>query len=179
MTVAKLRDARERKRRENGKCEGRKSHAELNPELVVLVPQMRRRRPKGATVVTGDFCRTCDARLQERTGGMRSQQHQFLRCSKRANSTRCAAMHSMWIVSGHARSRLSIEYERIICEVLGRHPLPSRHHFERINLHRCAGGNTGFALWDRPSCDESDDQSANTYSEQSLAHLKSPRWVLT
>jgi hypothetical protein len=47
MTVAKLRDARERKRRENGKCEGRKSHAELNPELVVLVPQMRRRRPKG------------------------------------------------------------------------------------------------------------------------------------
>jgi hypothetical protein len=68
MTVAKLRDARERKRRENGKCEGRKSHAELNPELVVLVPQMRRRRPKGATVVTGDFCRTCDARLHERTG---------------------------------------------------------------------------------------------------------------
>jgi hypothetical protein len=31
MTVAKLRDAGERKRRENGKCEGRKSHAELTP----------------------------------------------------------------------------------------------------------------------------------------------------
>ena len=46
MTVAKLRGARERKRRENGKCEGRKSHAELNPELVVLVRQLRRRRPK-------------------------------------------------------------------------------------------------------------------------------------
>ena len=29
MTVAKLRGARERKRR--GKCEGRKTHAELNP----------------------------------------------------------------------------------------------------------------------------------------------------
>jgi DNA invertase Pin-like site-specific DNA recombinase len=47
MTVAKLRGARERKRRENGKCEGRKSHAEANPELVALVRQLRRRRPKG------------------------------------------------------------------------------------------------------------------------------------
>src|SRR5262249_27268992 len=34
MTVAKLRGARERKRREASKCEGRKSHAERNPELV-------------------------------------------------------------------------------------------------------------------------------------------------
>jgi hypothetical protein len=76
------------------------------------------------------------------------------------------------------RSRLSIEYEGIICEVLGRHLFPTRHHFERINLDRCARGNTGFALWDRPSCDESHDQSGNTYSEQRLAHLKSPRWVL-
>jgi DNA invertase Pin-like site-specific DNA recombinase len=47
MTVAKLRGARERKRREVGKCEGRKSHAERNPELVALVRQLRRRRPKG------------------------------------------------------------------------------------------------------------------------------------
>jgi DNA invertase Pin-like site-specific DNA recombinase len=47
MTVAKLRGARERKRREAGKCEGRKSHAERNPELVALVHQLRRRRSKG------------------------------------------------------------------------------------------------------------------------------------
>jgi DNA invertase Pin-like site-specific DNA recombinase len=47
MTVAKLRGARERKRREAGKCEGRKSHAERNPELVAQVRQLRRRRPKG------------------------------------------------------------------------------------------------------------------------------------
>ena len=47
MTVAKLRGARERKRRESGKCEGRKSYAERNPELVALVRQLRRRRPKG------------------------------------------------------------------------------------------------------------------------------------
>jgi DNA invertase Pin-like site-specific DNA recombinase len=32
MTVAKLRGARERKRRDVGKCEGRKSWAELKPE---------------------------------------------------------------------------------------------------------------------------------------------------
>ena len=47
MTVAKLRGARERKRRETGKCEGRKSHAERNPELVALVRRMRRAKPKG------------------------------------------------------------------------------------------------------------------------------------
>jgi hypothetical protein len=47
MTVAKLHGARERKRREAGKCEGRKSHAERNPGLVALVRQLRRKRPKG------------------------------------------------------------------------------------------------------------------------------------
>jgi DNA invertase Pin-like site-specific DNA recombinase len=34
-TVAKLRAARDRRRKANGKCEGRKSHAEAQPELVV------------------------------------------------------------------------------------------------------------------------------------------------
>jgi DNA invertase Pin-like site-specific DNA recombinase len=44
--VAKLRGARERKRREDGKCEGRKSHAELRPDVVALVRQLRRRRKR-------------------------------------------------------------------------------------------------------------------------------------
>lgn len=47
MTVAKLRGARDRKRRQNGKCEGRKSHAERNPELVALTKRLRRQKPKG------------------------------------------------------------------------------------------------------------------------------------
>ena len=48
MVVAKLKGARERRRALTGqKVEGRKSHAELRPELVVLVRQLRRRRPKG------------------------------------------------------------------------------------------------------------------------------------
>jgi DNA invertase Pin-like site-specific DNA recombinase len=47
MTVAKLRGARERKRRESGKCEGRKSHAELRPDVVALARALRRKRPKG------------------------------------------------------------------------------------------------------------------------------------
>src|SRR5215208_1503573 len=47
MTVAKLRGARERKRRDVGKCEGRKCHAELNPELVALVKRLHRHKPKG------------------------------------------------------------------------------------------------------------------------------------
>jgi hypothetical protein len=47
MVVAKLKGARERKRTITGKkVEGRKSHAELRPELVALVRQLRRRRPK-------------------------------------------------------------------------------------------------------------------------------------
>jgi DNA invertase Pin-like site-specific DNA recombinase len=45
--VAKLRGARERKRAESGKCEGRKSWAELNPELVREAKRLRRRSPKG------------------------------------------------------------------------------------------------------------------------------------
>jgi DNA invertase Pin-like site-specific DNA recombinase len=47
MTVAKLRGARERKRRDAGKCEGRKSHAELNPALVATAKRLRRQKPKG------------------------------------------------------------------------------------------------------------------------------------
>jgi hypothetical protein len=47
MTVAKLRGARERKRREAGKCEGRKSHAERNPALVARAKRLHRKRPKG------------------------------------------------------------------------------------------------------------------------------------
>jgi DNA invertase Pin-like site-specific DNA recombinase len=47
MTVAKLRGARERKRREVGKCEGRKSWAEINPDLVREAKRLRRRSPKG------------------------------------------------------------------------------------------------------------------------------------
>ena len=30
-----------------GKCEGRKSLAEINPEMVALAPKLRRKRPKG------------------------------------------------------------------------------------------------------------------------------------
>ena len=43
--VSKLRVARERKRQENGKCEGRKSYAETNPALVKEAKRLRRRNP--------------------------------------------------------------------------------------------------------------------------------------
>jgi DNA invertase Pin-like site-specific DNA recombinase len=46
MTVAKLRGARDRIRRDLGKCEGRKSHAEKNPEIVALAKRLRRASPK-------------------------------------------------------------------------------------------------------------------------------------
>jgi DNA invertase Pin-like site-specific DNA recombinase len=45
--VAKLRAARQRKRETVGKVEGRKSWAELNPEMVADAKRLRRRSPKG------------------------------------------------------------------------------------------------------------------------------------
>jgi len=47
MVIAKLKGARERKHALTGKCEGRKSHAELNPDLVREAKRLRRRSPKG------------------------------------------------------------------------------------------------------------------------------------
>jgi DNA invertase Pin-like site-specific DNA recombinase len=44
--VHKLRGARDRTRAKRGKCEGRKSHAEANPETVALAKQLRRQSPK-------------------------------------------------------------------------------------------------------------------------------------
>jgi hypothetical protein len=43
MLVAKLRGARDRKRRQNGKCEGRKSYAEREggPELIALARELK------------------------------------------------------------------------------------------------------------------------------------------
>ena len=45
--VAKLKAARDRKRAATGKAEGRKSWAEINPELVAEAKRLRRRSPKG------------------------------------------------------------------------------------------------------------------------------------
>lgn len=44
--VAKLKGARDRKSRETGKCEGRKSHAETRPEAVALAKRLHRKSPK-------------------------------------------------------------------------------------------------------------------------------------
>lgn len=44
--VAKLKGARERKRAERGKCEGRKSHFEIRPDVVALAKRLRRANPK-------------------------------------------------------------------------------------------------------------------------------------
>jgi DNA invertase Pin-like site-specific DNA recombinase len=44
--VAKLKGARDRKRREKGKCEGRKSHAEKRPGAVAFAKKLRRANPK-------------------------------------------------------------------------------------------------------------------------------------
>ena len=43
--VHELRHARERKRQEGGKCEGRKSHKELRPEVVAECKRLRRASP--------------------------------------------------------------------------------------------------------------------------------------
>jgi hypothetical protein len=66
MTVARLRGARERKRRERGKCEGRKSHAERNPELVALGEASASAEAEGrAHVAAGNLDRVGLARLPQ------------------------------------------------------------------------------------------------------------------
>jgi DNA invertase Pin-like site-specific DNA recombinase len=45
--VAKLRAARERVRANKGKCEGRKSYLERDPDLVRQAKRLHRRSPKG------------------------------------------------------------------------------------------------------------------------------------
>lgn len=44
--VAKLKGARDRQRRDTGKCEGRKSHAQRRPEAVALAKRLHRKSPK-------------------------------------------------------------------------------------------------------------------------------------
>lgn len=44
--VAKLKGARDRKKRETGKCEGRKSHGEARPDVVKAAKRLRRANPK-------------------------------------------------------------------------------------------------------------------------------------
>jgi hypothetical protein len=44
--VHKLRHARDRKRIERGKCEGRKAHSELRPDVVAEAKRLRRASPK-------------------------------------------------------------------------------------------------------------------------------------
>ncbi len=44
--VAKLRGARDRQKRRNGKCEGRKSHAEMRPDVVAEARRLHRANPK-------------------------------------------------------------------------------------------------------------------------------------
>ena len=46
MTVAKLRGARDRKRKAHGKCEGRKSLAEMHPVVVREAKRLGRANPK-------------------------------------------------------------------------------------------------------------------------------------
>ena len=60
--VGKLKSARDRIRKERGKCEGRKAHAEVNPEAVALAKRLRRASPK-----TGErmSLRRISAALQE------------------------------------------------------------------------------------------------------------------
>jgi DNA invertase Pin-like site-specific DNA recombinase len=44
--VGKLKQARDRKRQDEGKCEGRKSHAELRPAVVAEAKRLHRASPK-------------------------------------------------------------------------------------------------------------------------------------
>jgi hypothetical protein len=80
MTVAKLRDARDRKRAKNGKCEGRKSYAEAKPEMVELAKQLAATLPrKSLREISAALPRTGISRLM----GSRSRRRRLSPCSPR------------------------------------------------------------------------------------------------
>jgi len=57
-TVAKLKAARDRKREESGKCEGRKTYAERDPELVAKAKELSEQRPRlSLREIAADLCR--------------------------------------------------------------------------------------------------------------------------
>jgi DNA invertase Pin-like site-specific DNA recombinase len=56
MTVAKLRLARDRIRKRDGKCEGRKSHAEERPDVVDLVKRLHK-QGLGYRAISGELAR--------------------------------------------------------------------------------------------------------------------------
>lgn len=63
ILVERMRKARERRRVATGKCEGRKSHAELRPEAVKLVKRLRRRSPRtGRRMAYRDISEALEAR---------------------------------------------------------------------------------------------------------------------
>ena len=54
--VAKRKAARDRKRAAAGKCEGRKSHAEINPEMVQIAKGLpRRKRGNSVRAIAADL----------------------------------------------------------------------------------------------------------------------------
>jgi len=79
MTVLKLKVARDRKRAKTGKCEGRKSYSEANPEIIREIRRLRRksknRKPvtfseiavclneKGHRTLTGGFFTTANVQM--------------------------------------------------------------------------------------------------------------------
>jgi hypothetical protein len=55
MTVAKLRLARDCIRKRDGKCEGRKSHAEERPEAVAIARQLQRQGMMGYRAIGAEL----------------------------------------------------------------------------------------------------------------------------
>ena len=64
--VAKLAAARKRKRVANGKCEGRKSLTETNPEAMALAKALGRKKPKGGKMSLRAVSAAMAARLPQR-----------------------------------------------------------------------------------------------------------------
>ena len=66
--VGKLKHARERIRRERGRCEGRKPHAIVSPEAVLLAKRLRRAHPKTGKRLSpaSDKCQVDRGRILQR-----------------------------------------------------------------------------------------------------------------
>jgi len=71
MLVAKLKGARDRKKRDTGKCGGRKSYEERNPEMVALAKKLARYTINGRKRSLRDIAAELEAGGHVAPGGTR------------------------------------------------------------------------------------------------------------
>ena len=145
--VSKLKGARERKRTAAGKCEGRKSHAELRPDVVALARRPRRKRPKGGqgssgSIAPSDHCATLPRSWRNAaTATSRAGHSRRRRCDRCWCARTSGARTLFWEAYGKLRDELATRGDRGLADL---HQAPRRRRTARLR-DAYAGGKDTYA----------------------------------